>query len=58
MVKSKTMQIFSVDSDSNGIKIAELSVNTAKVHVTPQNKFDDKRTNGYISGYKDNKEPI
>ncbi len=44
MVKSKTMQIFSVDSDS----IAELSVNTAKVHVTPQNKFDDRRTNVYI----------
>jgi hypothetical protein len=39
MIRSKTIQIFLKDSDPNGIKIAELSVSTAKVYVIPRNQI-------------------
>jgi len=40
MKRSKTIQIFLKDSDPNGIKIAELSVSTAKVYVIPRKDID------------------
>ena len=39
MSRSKTIQIFLKDSDPNGIRIAELSVSTAKVYVIPRDKI-------------------
>lgn len=39
MQRSKTIQIFLKDSDPNGVKIAELSVSTAKVYVIPRDKL-------------------
>lgn len=39
MARSKTIQIFLKDSEPNGIKIAELSVSTAKVYVIPRDKI-------------------
>ena len=39
MARAKTIQIFLKDSDPNGVKIAELSVSTAKVYVIPRNQI-------------------
>jgi hypothetical protein len=40
MARSKTIQIFLKDAEPNGIKIAELSVSTAKVYVLPRKQMD------------------
>lgn len=39
MARAKTIQIFLKDSDPNGVKIAELSVSTAKVYVIPRSQI-------------------
>ena len=39
MTRSKTIQIFLKDSNPNGVKIAELSVSTAKVYVIPRDQL-------------------
>ena len=39
MARSKTISIFLKDSDPNGIKIAELSVSTAKIYIIPRDKL-------------------
>ena len=40
MNRSKTIQIFLKDAEPNGVKIANLSVSTAKVYVIPRSKID------------------
>lgn len=44
MARSKTIQIFLKDSNPNGVKIAELSVSTAKVYVLPRNEINFANT--------------
>jgi len=44
MPRSKTIQIFLKDSNPNGVKIAELSVSTAKVYVIPRNELSFANT--------------
>ena len=39
MPRSKTIRIFLKDSDPNGVKIADLSVSTAKIYVVPKDKL-------------------
>lgn len=39
MARAKTIQIFLKDSNPNGVKIAELSVSTAKVYVIPRDQL-------------------
>lgn len=51
MPRSKTIQIFLKDSDPNGIKIAELSVSTAKVYVIPREEI------AYVKSRDDLKTP-
>lgn len=44
MARAKTIQIFLKDSDPNGVKIAELSVSTAKVYAIPRNQINFANT--------------
>lgn len=49
-MRSKTIQIFLLDAEPSGVKIAELSVSTAKVYVIPRDKIDFVSSRSDLNG--------